>query len=273
MSQRVVWISRPAARAAGLANELRNLGLAPLVCPALQISELTDLTALSIYYRDIRHFAASIFVSSEAAHRISAGLSLPTGGLSSPTEDLPPPAGDFPASGASFPTLPDGCLPALTLGASTAAALPAAYRLLTPPSAAVADSRALLRLPFLQSPGAVAVLGGADERGKMPSPLLCRVLARRGAAVSPVPCYVRRPAPKNAELSALGRGGEITAAVAYSADTLRFMLRMLAPENNWLLHCPLFVIHQNIARTAARLGFRRIIIADTADMAQRIADY
>ena len=232
----------------GWRDELRHLGFAPLLCPALEIGELSDLTALSIYYRDIRRFAASIFVSGEAARRIAAGL--------------PADAGD---------------LPALTLGASTAAALPAAYHLLTPPSAAVADSRALLRLPFLQSPpGAVAVLGGADERGKMPSPLLCRVLSRRGAAVFPVPCYVRRAAPKNAanaELSALGRGGGVAAAVAYSDDTLRFMLRMLAPDNGWLLRCPLFVIHQNIARTAARLGFRRVVVADAADMARRIADY
>ena len=235
-----VWISRPKRRAQPLATALSAGGISSLCHPALQISTIADEAALSEYFSDITRWSVSVFVSAAAAEIIGKRL---------------------PSTAAH--------LPALAVGSKTAEALPNAYRLLASPLED-GDSQALLRLPVWEETTDIAVLGGAAANGAPPSPLLCNTLARRSYTVLAVACYTRLPAAFDGTLVARGQAGGIDAAVAYSTDTLRFMLEMTAPDNDWLRCLPLFVIHDNIKRAALRLGFARVTVVSDAKMAQCI---
>lgn len=238
-----VWISRPAARATELSDALRRCGIATLNHPALEITALDDDTVMQHYLKTATDFALSIFVSADAAERIAKALPV--------AAELPPMA-------------------ALAIGVQTARALSPRYELRNAPTAAISDSAALLQLPILrQPPERIAVLGG----GASPSPQLCDTLRRRGADVVAVPCYERRACSASPALLAAAERGDLDAAVAYSADTLRFMLAMTAPHNDWLRRLPLFVIHANIAEQATAWGFHRVLVNDAADTATAVADY
>ena len=201
--------------------------------------------SLSRYLQTAATFAVSVFVSAAAAEGVAATPPIAT------------------------------ALPALAMGVATAAALPPCYRLLSPPPP-VGDSAAMLRLPpltILPTTAKVAVLGGSDAEGGIPSPLLCHTLTARNLKVTPVVCYQRLPAAADASLADDIANGGIAAAVAYSGDTLRFMLAMVAPNNNGLRRLPLFVVHDNIAAAARREGFTQISVVRENDavMATKIA--
>lgn len=238
-----VWISRPRHRATELATALSARQITPLLYPAMDIGEPPDAAPLASYLATLSSFALHVFVSREAASRVAAQL----------------PAGQ-------------AILPALTIGAATAAALSPRYQLQRR-SPTISDSHQLLQLPLLQQPrGRIAILGGCDDDGTPPAPLLGESLRQRGNDVLSVPCYCRRPAV-NSELPALGQQGGIDAAIAYSSDSLRFMLQMTAPDNNWLRQLPLFVIHPNIAATAQTLGFQQVHTAAGHELAPAIAHH
>lgn len=248
-----VWISRPSQRAGGLARALAAYGVKPLLRPALVLqAPPTNDDSLHRYLQAAATFSVAVFVSAAAAERVAAE---------------PPNAA------------PKGGLPALAVGAATADALPPCYRLLAPPPP-IGDSTALLQSPplarLMQTAAAVkiAVLGGNGGDGGSPSPPLCAALAARGAKVTPVVCYQRTAAAADGELAAAGANGNIAATVAYSSDTLRFMLAMVAPNNDWLRQTPLFVIHDHIADAARQAGFTKIIMVkgDDATMAAQIAE-
>lgn len=248
-----VWLSRPAGRADKLAAEFAQCGLQAVLVPAMEIGDLTDSAdraALGAYAADLQNFAASVFTTAEAARRVGAFFA---------AAPLPPAARNPPA---------------LAIGRATAEAVPVIYRLLETPKA-VWDSGALLRLPHLQADkirdAAVAILGGKDS--KPPSPRLIDGLRERGGKAQFIPCYERRAANAAAagEINALRQSGELVAAVAYSADSLRYMAQMLAPEK-WLENFPVFVIHPNIARVAKEAGFTKIFTAKPKDLPQKIAN-
>ena len=233
-----VWLSRPAARAQALAQQLTALGLTPLIHPAMDITAPANNESVERYLRQVERFAVSIFVSAEAARRIGEQL----------------PAGET--------------LPAVAIGHKTAAALAQRYRLLLPeedtsPAAqTITDSDYMLTRPLLQKPmGNIAILGGSDSNGTPPAPVLLQTLRKRGNDVLAVSCYLRLPAANSDTLAAAGQRGDIDAAIAYSGDSLRYMMQITAPDNDWLRALPLFVIHPNIAAAARQLDFQDITVA------------
>ncbi len=242
-----IWISRPPHRAEKLAAALKEHHLQPLLYAAMCIRELADESALESYLANIDDYTASVFVSREAVTRVAQRLSAAT----------------------TAPTFP-----ALAIGSETAAALPPCYQLLQPASTTISDSRYLLQAEALQGTGGnIAILGGSDEANTPPAAWLCEALVARGHRITAVPCYCRHAAAANATLAAQGQAGEIDGAVAYSGDSLRFMLQMTAPHNDWLRVLPLFVIHANIATTAAALGFSQVVPVEQNTIAAEIARY
>lgn len=242
---KTVWISRPQNRCAALAQSLANFGLEPLVRPAICIEPFADLAtnaALARYVRDINTYHWHIVVSAAAADclkkiNIAHAVALPT----------------------------------LTLGEETAAALPAVYACKNADATAtLADSRRLLEYPALAAPTApgrparIALLGGISETMPAPAPHLASELTHRGFCVDAIPCYRRTAMPVDDELSARGQSGGISAAVAYSRETLDAMLGMLTPPASWFYATPLFVIHANIQQHATARGFTHTTVAAPA---------
>lgn len=272
----VVWLSRQTHRAQALAAELTASGLTPLLQPALSIQKL-NTPSFTAYLKNPARHALSIIISPEAAAQLTRALS-PHGGSAE---------GAATTATNAVPALPPAALPALAIGAATAAALPPCYALQSaayktettagkePPDdcsdnssdsdnspdnpGEIGDSERLLSLPLLASRlGSIALIGGASVQTPSPAPALAAALVARGNTVTPVICYRRAPAAPNAALSAKGRAGQIHAAVAYSTETLDGMLAMTAPHNGWLKALPLYVIHRNIAAAAAARGFHNI---------------
>ena len=226
-----IWLTRPVHRARALATELEKRGFRPLIRPAILIREIPAGRQSPIP----QNLHLAIFVSAEAAARQPS---------------------------------PRNPAPALAIGKSAADALPANFALAAPPAR---DSAELAALPILQNIAGknIAVLGGVSDATPTPSPPLCAELAGRGANVFPISKYRRDPAPPDdGELSRLAESGVLRAATAFSAETLAAMLRLTAPQNEWLRRLPLFVHHRAVARSAAEMAFSDIIASE--DMADAI---
>lgn len=233
----LVWVSRPAEAGVLLARALERGGLRALLAPAIRIEEVGE-EALARYAAEVAAFDASVFVSRAAAARVAAFWAGGGG-----------PGGE--AAG--------GALPALAIGRATAAALGPRYVLLRDADG-VGDSRRLAAEVMAVGCARVALLGGTDEAGARPAPALAAALREEGVAVAEFVVYRRVAAAPDAVLRARGRAGEIAAAVAYSGDSLRAMLAMTAPDNDWLRCLPLFVPHVNVAAVAEGLGFCRVLV-------------
>ena len=228
-----IWLTRPVHRARALAAELENSGLRPLLRPAILIREISPENRPRIPQNP--HLA--IFVSAEAAARQPS---------------------------------PQDSVPTLAVGKSAADALRSGFELAAEP---VRDSAELAALPLLQAQKIrgknIAVFGGVSDAAPTPSPPLCTELSGRGANVFAIANYRREPAPPDdGELSRLAGSGVLRGATAFSAETLRAMLRLTAPQNQWLRRLPLFVHHDAVARSAAEMAFSDIIAAE--NMAQAI---
>jgi len=248
----VVWVSRPAHRAAGLVRELTAAGLTPYLQPALNIEEIAvdaDGGKLANAPYDI-----VVLISAEAARRFAAIRKTPFAALS--------------VGGASAKAVRENSL---------------AQLLVEPP--AVADSEQLLELPVLQNDieGKRVLVVGGETRSADPdriyaaggiAPLLCETLTSRGAAVQTLALY-RRSMPMlnpNEKEELQKHAPQFKAAVAYSGETAANMLAMLGAETS---QTPLFVIHPNIAAAAEKAGWQNVQLApsDDAGMAQAIGGY
>lgn len=245
-NKKVVWISRPRARAAGLAQALSDKGFSPLLAPAIRIDESTN-ESIRNYCAALNDYDLHIIVSAAAADALRRVLPP----ISSPVQ-------------------------ALTLGNETAAALPTHYECINTANE-ILDSKALLTLPQLAAPSEkykrIAIIGGASNNTPQPAPHLASTLKERGFDAQAIACYRRTFLPIDNALSAQGQDGNIHAAVAYSSETLAAMCAMLAPPHDWFFHCPLFVIHKNIEAAAKKLGFQTTHTAAPAQMANHIKSY
>ncbi len=248
-----IWISRPSARAQLLAAHCRESGLKPLCYPAITITPVATTDAcVQRYFKQIKQYKLSLFISADAAHYISNYI-----------DDQLAWSGDN-----------NQLLYAVAIGKHTATALHSAYTLVATPPDSISDSLHLLTTLSLTPPAIVAVIGGNNQSNDMPSPPLCEALHKQGIGVEPIVCYQRSIAPPNNELSQLGNSGGVNAAVAYSTETLTAMLAMIHPYTDWLLNTPLFVIHSNIEKAAKQLGFKKImVVSDSSQMAIAIRDY
>ena len=255
---KTVWVSRPPARAACLIAALEKHHLRGWHYPAFIIADLEKNDALIKFAEAVENYHAIIFITAEAVLRCH--------------HYLPPQK----SSAAQFFPIGGGTRRQMELCGYAVANL-ADYDNL--PRDATGDSATLLTLPALQSAAIadkkIAVIGGSDPHNG-PSPPLCAALRARGADVSAIAVYHRRaspPLPTNHDLLLLADSGALCAAVAYSSDTAQQMLAITAPDNDWLRHLPLFVIHPNIAAAAKKMGYLHPQLAPpaAADMAAAIA--
>ena len=233
-----VWIARPAHRAGPLVAALKQHGVRPLVRPALVVRDIPNPSPPP----DDCDFA--IIVSAEAATRLPASF----------------------IGRASVMAVGTATAKALeTVGTNEPAHAGAGnFHLAAEPAG---DSNSLLRLSLLQKKNIVgkrvAIIGGASADTPSPSPPLCAELSRRGAEVYSAVLYRREPSPPDdGALSRLAASGVLRATTAFSGETIRAMLTMTLPQNNWLQRLPLFVHHPAVAETATDLGFSEVIVSE-----------
>lgn len=228
-----ILVTRPREQAAGLVNELRQLGARPVLFPALAILPPGDPAALRGTLNRLDRFHLAIFISPTAAQR----------GMAAVGE-----IGAWPSA-----------LPVAAIGKGTARALHelGIKAVLEPESGA--DSEHLLAQPQLQDMTGKEVVIFRGEGGRE---MLADTLHARGARVVYAECY-RRGMPDRADApSILARhaAGEIRAVTAYSGETLDNLFKLLGAAGSALLReTPLFVPHTRIAEHARALGITTVI--------------
>lgn len=128
-----------------------------------------------------------------------------------------------------------------------------------------AISETLLSLPSLQQVGKKTIL---ILRGNGGRTLLANTLRERGAHVRYCECYQRVAVAYSGKLQAKRwRSLGISTLVVTSGEmlTLLYQLVPVIDRFAWLLHCRLVVVSHRLAQLATSLGFREIIVAESAD--------
>lgn len=137
-----------------------------------------------------------------------------------------------------------------------------------------ADSEALLALQELRHMDGKRVLILRGEGGRE---LLGDTLKSRGAQVEYAECYRRlRPDADPAPLLAAWARGAVHAVTVSSGESLANLFAVLGARGEApLRETPLFVPHDRVAASAARLGVREAIVAGPADdeMFERLVAY
>lgn len=126
-------------------------------------------------------------------------------------------------------------------------------------------SETLLQLPELQN---IAGQHALVLRGNGGRELLGETLAARGANVTFCECYQRSAKHYDGAIEAMrwhSRG--ITALVVTSGEMLQHLYTLIPQwyRERWLLRCQLLVVSERMARLARKLGWRDVLVADSAD--------
>jgi uroporphyrinogen-III synthase len=234
-----ILVTRPLEQAAGLVNELRQLGAHPVLFPALAILPPRDPGALQDVISRLDTFHLAIFISPTAAQRGLAAINA---------------TGAWPLH-----------LAVAAVGKGTAKALgPWGITSLLEPEDG-ADSEHLLALPRLQDMAGKRVVIFRGEGGRE---VLAHALRDRGASVTYAECY-RRGLPEQADplpVLTLFETGGLQAVTAYSSETLDNLFLLLgASGRDHLRHTPLFVPHPRIAEHARTLGVQTVIASPSGD--------
>lgn len=228
-----ILVTRPREQAAGLMNDLRQLGAHPILFPALAILPPHEQVPLQAVIARLEHFQLAIFISPTAAQRGMAAVS-------------------------AIRTWPSG-LPVAAVGKGTAKALHelGIEEVLQPESGA--DSEHLLALPQLQAMAGKEV---AIFRGEGGREILAQTLRERGAQVTYAECY-RRGLPMESDpapILELFAEDKIQAVTAYSGETLDNLFQLLGNAGkDYLCRTPLFVPHPRIAERAQQLGMHTVM--------------
>lgn len=232
-----ILVTRPREQAAGLMNELQQLGAHPVLFPALAILPPHEEAPLQDVLSRLEQFQLAIFISPTAARW----------GMAAASAVLPwPPR-----------------LPVAAVGKGTAKALHelGIGEVLQPETGA--DSEHLLALPQMQvmTDNQVVIFRGEGGRE-----ILAETLRERGARVIHAECY-RRGLPAESDpapILELFAAGRIQAVTAYSSETLDNLLRLLGKAGeDFLRRTPLFVPHPRIAEHARQLGMQEVIDCQT----------
>lgn len=157
-------------------------------------------------------------------------------------------------------------LPVFAVGPATGAALASEGMEQVHVPAEGADSEALLDLPELRQVEGRSIAIFSGEGGR---PTLRETLAQRGASVTVVPCYRRRPAKDIPEAvrQALARH-RVHAVTLTSGEGLQNLYGVLDGElATGLRRLPHFVIHDRVALAARNAGAQEIIVAPGGDEA------
>jgi uroporphyrinogen-III synthase len=233
-----IVVTRPREHAGDLAARIRAAGGEPFLFPTIEILPVEDTGALAGLIARLDRFRFAIFVSPTAVMKGYGTI----------------------AAHRAWPTQ----LRVAAVGAGTAQALErAGFRGVIAPSGQ-ADSEALAALPELQE------LRGREIvifRGQGGREWLRSTLEGRGARVEYAECYRRgRPAADPGPLLARWRSGGIAAASVTSAEGLENFFGMLGPAGaSHLRATPVFVPHARIAKAAAGLGVREVVVTGRGD--------
>lgn len=243
---RGIVITRPAGEAQRLAALIREAGGVPLVYPALEIIDVTDVGPLEDAIARLAQFDFAIFISPSAVDKAMTRIQ-------------------------SRRTLPEG-LQCVAIGPGGVRALQkfGVTNVIAPPRGAARDERydseALLDSPFLQDVQGKRVVIFRGDGGRE---LLRDTLSARGARVETVTCYRRgKPGFDAAELNAIAQRGEVAAIIITSSEGLRnFCAHLGEAGSAWLRATPLVVPHPRIAAAARELGFAQVVQVPPGDQA------
>lgn len=237
-----VLVTRPESQSAALCDRIRERGGEALALPTITIEPLADLDAVESLAREIEDHAAVIFASANAA-RIAVPVIL--------------------GRGRTWPVR----VAAIAVGEGTARELRrlGISNVIAPQDGA--DSEAVLRLDALAEVTGrrVAIIGGVGGRR-----LLHEVLARRGARVSAVECYVRHLPSGDVPAAVRDRiaADELAAVIVTSSEGVRNLYRMVGSElASHLRTIPHFVSHPRIAAAARENGAADVVMSEAGDAA------
>ncbi len=226
-----VVVTRPREQAVCLAQRIEQLGGVPLLFPLLEITPVSDQTALHEQRARFSTFDLAVFISPNA---VKYGM-------------------------AAFAPLPDGVRIA-TVGQGSARALRAhgLPDIIAPHGSF--DSEALLAMPELQdvSGWRVAILRGDGGRE-----VLGDTLRARGATVEYITCYQRAKTRFDPVALMQATPDVVTVSSSEALSHLWECLDEHARSN--LQAVPMFVPHPRIAELARRQGWRQVVVTDSGD--------
>jgi len=240
LAGRLIAVTRPAAQCASLVDAIRQRGGEALVFPLIVIEPIEDSPEIRRIRSRLGDFDRVFFVSPNA---IEIGVAALGGQAAWPDR-----------------------LAVSTVGAGSRAALEAlGFRSVIAPDRG-SDSEAVLELPQF-SASALTGKRLLIVRGDGGRDLLGQAASERGAEVTYLSCYRRRPPSGDARalLDAAGNG-RLSAMTATSSEALSNLAALVGEDGLARLRSvPLFVPHHRIAERAASLGFARVIETGAGD--------
>ena len=238
LAGRRIVVTRPAGQSAQLAALIRAAGGEPLLFPALEILDASDLQPALELIERLDQFDLAIFISANAVTKALAlvrtrrawppALRIATVGRGSERELQRQGIAEVIAPGERF------------------------------------DSEGLLDLPQLAQVQGKRIVIFRGEGGRE---LLGETLAARGATVEYAECYRRgRPQADASPLLAQCARRELDAFTVTSSEGLANLRQMLG-EAGWpcLRNTPLFAPHERIAVAARSLGVQTVVQTDAGD--------
>lgn len=236
---RRILVTRPAAQAETLVQQIGAQGGEPVLFPLIEIGPADDLAPLLQTVPRLAAYAMVIFISPNAV--------------------------DFSLPSILARRIWPADVAVAAIGQSTVSRL-AIFGLgdVIVPSERF-DSEALLELP----PFAAERVAGKKVlilRGNGGRDLLRDTLTARGARVDCVTCYHRSAPTDGALLVSLLRNNALDALTVSSSEGLHNLMALLDTESqDRLLALPVFVPHQRIAEAAQALGFKTVVLTGPAD--------
>ena len=231
-----VVVTRPAQQAGRLARLIEEAGGKPLLFPAIEIRDASDLGAFLRAVDRLDDFDLAVFISPNALER---ALTLIRG-----RRELPPRLRIAAIGGSSVRALERH-------GVTGVIAPQGRY-----------DSEALLERSELATAHRVVIFRGEGGREHLGD-----ALRARGAEVEYAECYARiRPATDPAPLLQAWSGGGVHAVTATSSEGLRNFAEMIGEQGReGLTRTPVFVPHPRIAEAGRGLRIRTVVVTGAGD--------
>ena len=227
-----ILVTRPIHQSTFLAEGIRAMGGNPILLPVLEITDVKDLNPLIDLISRLDEFDWAIFVSPNAVNKAMQLIG---------KQRILPPYIRFAAVG-------KGSADALKHYGVNEVLVPVEHF----------DSEALLQQEQLQDMAGKRVV---IFRGNGGRELLGDTLIQRGASLEYAECYQRRkPDIDTTSLLSAWMQGEIHAVIITSSEGLHNLFDIIGKLGQQLLKStPVFTVHERIARTAKKLGLRKIV--------------
>lgn len=236
--------TRPADQAQQLTERIQNAGGTVIACPALQIIPANNKWMHLL--PDLSSVHQAIFISANAVHCCFKQLNI---------------------NQICWPTH----IKVIAIGPSSAQAL-MQYSITAIETPKIPDSEHLLNLDSLQQLKKQTVLLFKGEGGRS---LIEEHISDRGAKLIPIDVYKRAMPDINQELlHTIWKDDLVDIILFTSEQSMRQLFIMFGEDaHNWLKNKPCIVISNRLARTAALLGIKNVIITDTEHMLNTLSDF